>query len=129
MGYAKSAGWRPLHNPHRIGLMENSSGENILLKIEPSARGLRFVGEVDASTLGLMTTALDAAVKSGGDIDLDFSELSFIDIAGVTVLVQVAARLGERRTLVVRHPPRAMHRILALGWRDQPSGNLKVVEP
>lgn len=130
-GSGARAGTGPRLTFSQLTSGEPSEGpmESILLQVEPTAHGLRFVGEVDASTVGLMTTALDSAVESGGDVDVDLSGLSFIDIAGVTALVQVAARLGERRTLVVRNPPRTMHRILSLGWRDKPNANLKVVEP
>lgn len=97
-----------------------------MLQVLRTARGLRLVGEVDASTVEQLSAALDAASEGEGDVELDLSELSFIDIAGVTALVRTAIRLGEQRALVVRNPPRTMRRILALGWKDWPSSNLKV---
>lgn|SRR5690606_32949977 len=106
--------------------MEPTATGNAPLRVEPTARGLRLVGEVDACTIELMTSALDSVANSGGDVDLDLSELSFIDIAGVTELVRLAERLDGRR-LTVYDPPATMCRILAVAWRDAPIDKLKVV--
>ncbi|GLZ32288.1 hypothetical protein Lesp02_44760 [Lentzea sp. NBRC 105346] len=54
-------------------------------------------GEVDMTNSELLRTELAHAVTAGGDVVVDFSELTFIGSSGIHVLIDVATKLGERR--------------------------------
>ena len=45
----------------------------------------------------LLRTELAHATSVGGDVVVDFSELTFIGSSGIHVLLDVATKLGERR--------------------------------
>lgn len=45
----------------------------------------------------LVRAELAQACQLGGDVVVDFSELTFIGSSGVHVLIDIAAKLGERR--------------------------------
>jgi anti-sigma B factor antagonist len=49
---------------------------------------VRVGGELDAATSPELGTRLDDIARSGADVDLDLSETSFIDSAGIRVLVR-----------------------------------------
>lgn len=67
--------------------------------------GLRLVGEIDLATRELFTTALDEAMSGAGDLHLDLSELTFIDIGGVQVMLSSAERLWPSRRIILHWAP------------------------
>lgn len=52
-------------------------------------------GEVDRATVAEFTAALDTAIRLGSSIELDPSEMTFIDSAGLTALVTAQLRRGH----------------------------------
>jgi anti-anti-sigma regulatory factor len=94
-----------------------------VLTIAPLAQqpGLRLIGEVDLATHDLLADALSSMAVNGEDVHLDLSELSFIDLGGATLLVNLATRLGPHRHLVLHRPPQQLRRVIGLLWRDQPT--------
>ena len=88
--------------------------------------GWRLIGEVDLSTLGLLTAVLESGIGGTGDLHLDLSELAFIDIVGVTALVNAAWRLHPGRRLVLRRVPPLLRRIVQVAWGRVPG--LELVE-
>jgi anti-sigma B factor antagonist len=64
-------------------------------------------GELDLSTVQRLEEALDAAVReTEGTLLLDFSQVSFMDSSGVSVLLRARALLGrEDRAVAVICPP------------------------
>jgi anti-anti-sigma factor len=91
------------------------------LTIAPLAQqcGLRLIGEVDLATHDLLAEALSSVAANGDDVHLDLAELSFIDLGGATILVNLATRLGPHQHLVLHRPPRQLRRVIGLLWRDQ----------
>ena len=72
-------------------------------------------GDIDMSTAGLFRRALDD-VPAGGRLVLDFTQVSYLDSAGVKVLFD---HLGRRPELVV-DPDAVILRVLAItGLRDR----------
>lgn len=88
----------------------------MLLTIEKTEdpRGLRLVGELDASNIASLTEALEPAVAQGGDITLDLAGLAFMDSTGIQVLVRTAQELEGRGSLVLVSPGNLVRRILDL---------------
>ncbi|WP_051712728.1 STAS domain-containing protein [Spirillospora albida] len=85
-------------------------------------RVLRVRGAVDRTVTGPWAEALHAGAETGGDIHLDMSGLVFIDVGGLRVLVEAAARLDGGRRYRVRNLAPPMHRVVRLtGW-DRAAG-------
>jgi anti-anti-sigma factor len=91
------------------------------LRITPilDPQGLRIEGDLDRTTLPVLTRAL-ASMASGGSICVDLSGLVFIDVGGLRALVVVAAaRLEGDHVLTLRSASPHVRRLLDLtGWHD-----------
>jgi anti-anti-sigma factor len=101
----------PLHDDRRL---------RIVAEYQP--RGLRIVGTIDVLTVGALTTNLQLAANwPVAEIQLDLSELEFIDVAGVRAIVQAASRLDPGRNLVVTGLAAGLRRVFELvGWDRTP---------
>lgn len=90
------------------------------LKVVPlvGRAGLRLAGEVDLATRALFVREFDAQLGGTDDVHLELSELSFIDVGGVTALATRALALANGRRLVLHHPPPMLRRILDVLWGD-----------
>ncbi|MGW8380641.1 STAS domain-containing protein [Streptomyces sp. ODS28] len=95
------------------------------LRIEPvrDPWGLRLSGDVDVRSVGFLARAIEEllAADTAGNPVLDLSELSFMDVAGLRLLISTAQRLGPERTLTIRGMAPHLRRILALvDWDTTP---------
>ncbi|MEV0828152.1 STAS domain-containing protein [Nonomuraea rubra] len=88
----------------------------------PHPFGLRITGEIDRGNRHLLGGALDWALLAGShDIRLDLSGLTFIDVAGMRLIIVAAARLSPDRELVLGPVSPVVRRVLALtGWDQAP---------
>jgi anti-anti-sigma factor len=73
-----------------------------LASIETEQRGtiflLRMRGEIDVSNARELSAAIDAAVPNGTHtIVMDLTDITYLDSAGVKLLMQLADRLRARR--------------------------------
>lgn len=84
------------------------------------APGLRLVGELDLSTVGLLERALDA-LPGGADV-LDLEELSFMDASGLRVLERHARSLDGSSPLVLENVPAHVRRLFELTGADRLPG-------
>jgi len=76
-----------------------------------SGAAVRVKGDVDLSTAPAMRAALDQAWRDGkDDLLVDLSDATFMDCAGLTVLLQARRAWGGR--LSVHRPPASLRRIL-----------------
>jgi anti-anti-sigma factor len=96
--------------------LELATGDPMLLEIEKTdePRGLRLVGEVDASNVDALNDAIEKALGSGGDFTLDLGGLAFMDSSGVQVLIRTAMRLQGQGKLILIQPGDVVRRILDL---------------
>jgi anti-anti-sigma factor len=80
--------------------------------------GLRLRGEIDISTLPSLELALELLHAQGGDVVLDLTDLTFIDVAGLRTLAYTAAALtATGRRLHLAHPSPQLCRLAGLlGW-------------
>ena len=76
-----------------------------------------LAGELDIATAGPVLDGIRLAIDSGsGPLDLDLSQLEFIDASGLRVLVQAYKHAGRRgRTLGLVNVPAKVARVLHLG--------------
>jgi anti-anti-sigma factor len=91
-------------------------------------RTFRLIGELDISNAETLAAILDRETQDQGDINLDMSELTFIDSSGIRVLLQAMDRLDGQGRLVLVAPTNPVRQILSLmGLQDR--DGLLVVGP
>lgn len=78
---------------------------------------VRVTGDVDLLTADLLHDRLRRAMRLGGLLLVDLSEVAFMDCAGVGVLVRCRAQAGGR--LHLYRPPRSLTRIQELTGMEQ----------
>jgi anti-anti-sigma regulatory factor len=93
----------------------------------PEPAAVVLAGEVALASRVPFTRALqELIVRSDSDVYLDLSNVEFIDVGGVEVLLAAARGLAEGRRLVVLEPKPGLRRILALMRVDTPENLLLV---
>jgi anti-anti-sigma factor len=88
---------------------------------------VRLAGEHDLSTVPALSDACaDAVSTDSADVLLDLSEVTFIDVSTINVLMQLQSDLdGASRTLTIHEPAACVSRLLAISgpWpRSGPIG-------
>lgn len=73
-------------------------------------------GAVDLNSHEDWGRALRQAPLRDGELHLDLTDLAFIDMRGVTVLVDVAQRLPAETRIVVHRPPACLGRMMEVLW-------------
>jgi anti-sigma B factor antagonist len=102
----------------REGQGEQSASARLSITRADDARGvvLALVGELDVTTapeLERRLSELDA--QAPARVVLDLNELSFVDSAGVSVLIKAKKQAGANgRELVLQRPTAQVHRVFAL---------------
>lgn len=87
----------------------------------PGRDGVRVAGEIVLTTRETWRRALEQAVREGGDVHVEMSGVTFVDVDGAHTLADAARRLPEGRRLVLHRPPATLRRVLELFWPDQPA--------
>jgi anti-anti-sigma factor len=83
---------------------------------------LRLVGELDMSTVAILTAALESLPEEA--VTLDLSELAFVDSSGLHEIARYARSLNGQAPLILANVPDDMTRLLALTKFDQLDGIL-----
>jgi ABC-type transporter Mla MlaB component len=78
--------------------------------------GFAIRGEIDQSNRSILAAALLDVVAHGGDVHLDMTEVSFVDVGTAALLVELAERLRPRGELLVHHPPYELSYLLSTLW-------------
>jgi anti-sigma B factor antagonist len=88
-----------------FGVEATAEGQHLLVRVR---------GEVDLLAAPQLRTALlDATQHDAAQIDVDLSEVSFIDSTGISVILQAWQRLNEQgRRLVLSAASRPVTRVL-----------------
>jgi anti-anti-sigma factor len=76
-------------------------------------------GEIDAATCDELASALTAATRADGELELDVSGVTFIDSSGLRTLVLAQQQLGDDRKLLVRGPDATFKRLLGITGLDE----------
>jgi anti-anti-sigma factor len=89
---------------------------------EPSGFGSRLAleGELDLATTPILEVRLEAATRKGGPIELDLTELTFIDASGLRAILSAhrrALRRGEPGISLI-NPSGDIRRLLSLTALD-----------
>lgn len=83
------------------------------VETEGSARSFRLMGELDLNGVDQIADAF-AALEGDGDIELDLSNLAFIDSAGIGAIVRLCRRLEDRGRVLLLRPRQGVRRVLDL---------------
>ena len=90
------------------------------LSIATSSNGdshvIRVSGEVDVSNKDELNSAIaDAQAQDAQEVEVDLTEVSYIDSSGIGVLVAAAHRAADAGTrFFVSHPQRNVARVLSM---------------
>lgn len=81
-------------------------------------------GEIDVSNAADLRNALTSVLDGpAGDIEIDLTNVSYIDSTGIGVLVGAAHRASDvRRGFAVAHPQRNVARVLGMLGVDEELG-------
>jgi anti-anti-sigma factor len=83
-----------------------------LLDIAPTEGGYRLSGELDMASADELRTALSVWDRSGR-LELDVSDLRFMDSSGLRVLLELVAEgNGSGGTIVLLHPTSQVRKVL-----------------
>jgi anti-anti-sigma regulatory factor len=77
--------------------------------------GVRLAGELDFLAGEALALALGEAIRIDGDITINMTHLSFIDVSSTRMILEAAASLGPSRTVVLRCRPAVEARFTQLG--------------
>lgn len=91
-----------------------------VLELSPLANraGVAAAGEITLTTRTVWEQALADLVCEGGDVHLDLSAVTFVDVAGASSVAVTAQRLGTGRRMFLNGPPPALRRALDTFWPD-----------
>jgi anti-anti-sigma regulatory factor len=90
--------------------------------------GIRLAGEIDFLAGEALTLALGEAIRIGGDITINMTDLSFIDGSSIRMIMDAAGGLAPERTVVLKCRPRIEARFVQLGATDLPQVRLVTVD-
>ena len=82
-------------------------------------RAFRLVGELDLSTVQILVDRLSVIVEGAGDVELDASQLTFIDSSGLHGLVTIAQKLAGHGRLIIQHAHPFVRNVLAITGLDR----------
>lgn len=75
---------------------------------------IRASGELDIATVGLLQTCLENAARDGGPVEVDMTEVTFMDSSGLRALIiEREAADGAGRGFVVI-PSEAVRRLITI---------------
>jgi anti-anti-sigma regulatory factor len=83
----------------------------------PRRTGIRLVGEIDLSNRSVLLGALSRLGVEASDVFIDVSELTFIDVAGLTELVAFSEEHRPHR-VVIESPTALVRRVTRVLWGD-----------
>jgi ABC-type transporter Mla MlaB component len=85
--------------------------------------GYALAGEIDESTVGGLSGKLAEIAAAVDEVHLDLAALDYSDLAGLRVIVQLAA--DGRRHVVLHHVPSHLRAIMGIvGWDTAPGVEL-----
>jgi anti-sigma B factor antagonist len=82
---------------------------------------VRVVGEIDAATAPLFAERLDEVIEADHrNVAVDLAELTFMDSAGLVVLIHGRQRLERTgRRMLIAHPSPTIVRLLEIAGLDE----------
>lgn len=75
----------------------------VFVPLDPPGYGLRVVGDLDMATVAEFESAL-AELAPDRQVTLDFSELAFVDSAGIHAIIEYARSRNGGAPLILANP-------------------------
>ncbi len=88
----------------------------VAFRVEPEGnrpRTFRLMGELDLNGVDSLAEAC-ADLENGGDLELDLSNLAFIDSAGVGAIIRLCRMFENRGRILLLRPRQEVRRVLDL---------------
>jgi anti-anti-sigma factor len=95
---------------------------------EASPRVIHLHGELDAATVDDLRSVLAPVIRTDGDVEMDLSDLTFMDSSGLHVLLRAAADLGDRGTLRISGATGNVCKLLDLSGVADQSGLIMIID-
>jgi anti-anti-sigma factor len=86
-------------------------GENV--------RAFQLVGELDLATVQILVDRLVGVAEEAGDLELDASDLTFIDSSGLHGILTIARKLSGHGRLIIQHADPFVRNVLAITGLDR----------
>jgi anti-anti-sigma factor len=87
----------------------------------PTEAVIKVSGELDVATVPVLSDRLaEVLSERPRKLVFDFSELSFMDCSGVSVVAHARRNLGQDCQVVLRQPNRTVRQLLQLTGMDGP---------
>src|SRR5437870_11394040 len=91
-----------------------SSQATLTIETHDDRRSAKLIGELDLGSYDQAMEELAWAFGGDGDVQLDLSELSFMDSTGVRLLIQIRNSLEGKGTLILTSPAANVEKVLRL---------------
>ncbi len=85
----------------------------------PNTGAILLKGDLDLSGVKSFEAAVRKAVRDGGPVTLDASELMFMDSTGIRLLVHLAKRLEGRGCVIIHGLTETVRKVIELTGIDQ----------
>jgi hypothetical protein len=115
----------PKSNPRApLTDQDDSSGQLQIADCDCHEVGLLVVGEIDLNGHDDWEKALRRAAAEGAEVHVHLAGLRFIDVRGVTLLVNIADGLDDGQLIVAHGAPPGFDRVMRVLWPDGAAGIL-----
>lgn len=112
------------HSHAPLADQDDSVGQLQIADCDCHEVGLVVVGEIDLNGHDDWEKALRRVAGHGAEVHLHLTGLRFVDVRGVTLLVNIADGLGDGQRIVVHGPPPGFDRVMRVLWPDCAAGIL-----
>jgi anti-anti-sigma factor len=94
--------------------------------IDEDSRVAVLRGELDLSSVEMLTCAVRPLVTRGGDLEIDMEAVRFVDSTGLQGLLSLAEMLGPDGRVTIVRPRRGLCRLLDIAGLG---GRFELVDP
>jgi anti-anti-sigma regulatory factor len=109
----------PVSHPDAPPAADDAAGPLAITDCDCHDVGLLVTGEIDLNGHDDWEKALRRAVSQGPEVHVHLATLRFIDVRGVTLLVNIADDLGGGQRIVAHGAPPGFERVMSVLWPDR----------
>ena len=117
----------PLHS-HSVAAATYYSDQVLRICRQYVPPGIRLAGELDFLASETLALALSEAIRIGGDITINMTDLRFIDGSSIRMIMEAVGGLEPVRTVILQCRPTVEARFVRFGVTDLPRVRLVGVD-